>query len=59
MSVIERICRLICQSKGIDPDGVGYGQGYSMPSGSTYKLWEAQIKTAETILVYLKNDGLV
>ena len=53
MTRIEELCRLICKSKGIDPDRRGYGLGHSMPKGSEYALWEAQVTTAEYILDWL------
>lgn len=47
---IERLCRIICESKGINPDGDGFGMGHIIPNGSRYKLWEAQRATAVAIL---------
>lgn len=49
-SEIERLCRAICRAKKIDPDADGFGMGFTMTEGSTYKLWEAQIATVEAVL---------
>lgn len=50
MELVERICRLICEAEGVDPDQNGLGCGRLRPRDQTYKLWQARVRVAETLL---------
>lgn len=54
MDIIEKLCRVICESEKIDPDKEGYGLGGLMPEGSRYPLWEARRRIAEKMVVDFK-----
>lgn len=50
MSMREKMARAMCIAAGIDPDARGYGLGRTMPEGSEYALWEAQLRGVDAAL---------
>ncbi len=55
MDIIEKVCRLMCESEGIDPDRDSLGCGGLIPKDQPYKLWEARIKMVQ----YLIDAGVI
>lgn len=51
--MIERLCRAVCKTQGIDPDKESEGLGVVMPRGLRYRLWEAQRAVVQAVLAEL------
>jgi hypothetical protein len=52
MEEVERIARLLCRDKGIDPDGRGYAMTKQTEQrlGKEYPLWRYQAMSVELVL---------
>lgn len=53
MTMIEKMCRIICKAEGVDPDAIGIGIGCIMPLGEEYPLWKARIRVGDALI----NEG--
>ena len=55
---LEHLCRIICRADGVDPDRESLGCGGLISRDQPYKLWEARVRIAETIIAagYKKVD---
>lgn len=51
---IERLCRIICEAEGVDPDRESIGCGGVIERDKPYKLWDARRHVA----VALVNAGV-
>ena len=50
MTMLEKMCRIICKAEGVDPDIESVGIGCIIPNGQPYKLWEARIRAAKALI---------
>ncbi len=56
MTLRERIARAMCVAEKVDPDAMGYGQGWIMQKDMPYRLWEARLHLVDAALDTLASE---
>lgn len=51
---VEKFCRLMCHTEGVDPDNFSVGMGHGVEKGLEFRLWQYWIPHA---IAYISNNN--